>query len=410
MIKTVTLSGEETKVEDLGGFNTIVHNLGSSAVYASKYPNIEAGADDVAEVPAGAAKLISTTDGTVFLLGTGRVELTGQDHSSVNFKLPPLFGDSGGTSEVTRTYVDEQDALNLNTANAYTDKQIELVNNSITELQNAKADKSEQSNPNLLDNWYFAGPINQRGRTKYTETGYTIDRWHMFNGIITLNSRSAVLSKKNAELSVFIQKVEAGIERLAGRTVTFSVLTADGKLTYGTDTIPIGNKDYDGNNFRISDKCYMDIVLDSQSSTVDFRVIIEEGSNNTISLVAAKLELGDRQTLARQDENGKWILNDTPPNKGQELAKCQRYQVFGQMESLNLARDLSFLPLPITPISTPTIIGKPLAHSVSDNLPLKDVTIKVHTICEDGVIFKYEPYSVPAYVYFPNNTGIDMNL
>ena len=32
-------------------------------------------------------------------------------------------------------------------------------------------------NENLLDNWYFADPINQRGQTEYTEGGYTIDRW-----------------------------------------------------------------------------------------------------------------------------------------------------------------------------------------------------------------------------------------
>ena len=33
------------------------------------------------------------------------------------------------------------------------------------------------SNPNLLDNWYFADPINQRGETEYTGSGYSIDRW-----------------------------------------------------------------------------------------------------------------------------------------------------------------------------------------------------------------------------------------
>lgn len=30
---------------------------------------------------------------------------------------------------------------------------------------------------NLLDNWYFADTINQRGQTEYTSAGYTIDRW-----------------------------------------------------------------------------------------------------------------------------------------------------------------------------------------------------------------------------------------
>ena len=39
-----------------------------------------------------------------------------------------------------------------------------------------------------------------------------------------------------------------------------------------------------------------------------------------------KLELGPVQTLAHKDENGNWILNDPPPSKALELAKCQRYQ------------------------------------------------------------------------------------
>jgi len=35
------------------------------------------------------------------------------------------------------------------------------------------------SNPNLLDNWYFVRPINQKGQTTYLGTsGYTFDRWH----------------------------------------------------------------------------------------------------------------------------------------------------------------------------------------------------------------------------------------
>jgi len=47
--------------------------------------------------------------------------------------------------------------------------------------------------------------------------------------------------------------------------------------------------------------------------------------NETITLIAAKLELGPVQTLAHK-EGDNWVLNDPPPNKALELAKCQRYQ------------------------------------------------------------------------------------
>ena len=52
----------------------------------------------------------------------------------------------------------------------------------------------------------------------------------------------------------------------------------------------------------------------------------ESGSGDDV-INAVKLEHGPVQTLARQDASGNWVLNDPPPNKALELAKCQRYQV-----------------------------------------------------------------------------------
>ena len=48
-------------------------------------------------------------------------------------------------------------------------------------------------------------------------------------------------------------------------------------------------------------------------------------SGQEIIVMACKVELGPVQTLAHQDAEGNWILNDAPPNFQQELAKCQRY-------------------------------------------------------------------------------------
>lgn len=110
MIKTVVLTGKEVKADGLGGFNTVVHNLGEDVIYASKYPNVVMGADNVAEIPQGAAKLISTTNGTVYLLGTGKAELTGQDHDGVNFKAPSSLKNDDGELLQLKEYVDN--ALN----------------------------------------------------------------------------------------------------------------------------------------------------------------------------------------------------------------------------------------------------------------------------------------------------------
>lgn len=122
MIKTVTLTGSEVKVTDLGGQNAAVKNLGSGSIYVSTKPNITAGADNVIEIPAGAGEVVLDTNGTVYIVGTGKVQCTGTPYAVPNFKLPSTSsGGGGGTSDVTKEYVDAQDTTNLNLAKAYTD-------------------------------------------------------------------------------------------------------------------------------------------------------------------------------------------------------------------------------------------------------------------------------------------------
>lgn len=148
MIKTIKLNGKEQMVQGLGGFNTIVHNLGSKSIYASRLPNIAAEADDVAEIPAGAAKLISTTNGTVYVLGTGKAELTGQDHDGVNFKQPSSLGGDGTATDALIDYVDSKDAEGLDAAKTYTDTALDPVIVELGVLQTSKADKTTADKDN----------------------------------------------------------------------------------------------------------------------------------------------------------------------------------------------------------------------------------------------------------------------
>lgn len=94
-IQTATLNGSELKVEGLGGQNTAIFNKSDSAIYASAYPNIVPEDDGVIEVPAGVRDGLYGTNGTVYLLGTGKVELRGTDYS-VNFKRPSSSKGGGG--------------------------------------------------------------------------------------------------------------------------------------------------------------------------------------------------------------------------------------------------------------------------------------------------------------------------
>lgn len=104
MIKRVTLSGSEVKVEDLGGQNAAIKNLGGGTIYASAFPNITEDADNVIEIPAGGGEVLLNARGTVYLLGTGKIQLTGTDYAAPNFKLPSSSSGGGGEESEKGAY------------------------------------------------------------------------------------------------------------------------------------------------------------------------------------------------------------------------------------------------------------------------------------------------------------------
>lgn len=101
-IRTVTLDGAELRVEGLNGQNTAIINKSDNAVYASVYPNIEPEGDNVIEIPSGGHDGLYNTNGTLYLLGTGKVELRGTDYA-VNFRQPSRSTDGGGSKPSTET-------------------------------------------------------------------------------------------------------------------------------------------------------------------------------------------------------------------------------------------------------------------------------------------------------------------
>lgn len=118
MIKTVTLTGTEVEVSDLGGQNVAVKNLGGGAIYASPYPNVAAGADNVVEIPAGGGEVVLDANGTVYLLGTGRAQCTGTPYATPNFKMPSSSASGGGGGVIGGTFTiasmnDDPDILHM---------------------------------------------------------------------------------------------------------------------------------------------------------------------------------------------------------------------------------------------------------------------------------------------------------
>lgn len=102
--KTIALSGAEVKVTFSGG-NAWLRNDGASAVYAAKTAGVTAGADGVISIPAGGSAPVYGANGTVFLLGSGSVQLVGSDYATNPFKTSTSSGGSA-VDEVARTAVD----------------------------------------------------------------------------------------------------------------------------------------------------------------------------------------------------------------------------------------------------------------------------------------------------------------
>lgn len=166
-------------------------------------------------------------------------------------------------------------------------------------------------NPNLLDNWFFGRPVNQRGQTEYPSSNglsYTIDRWMQNSSGVKINDGYITVGGAGG----MFERIE-NIDLLVGKLLTFSVLTTDGLYT-GTTTF--SKEDH---VFSSADNL---LVLYNQYFNA-FQ-IAPSVAGATKNLLAAKLELGDTQTLAHKDSSGNWILNEIP-DFGEQLRRCQRY-------------------------------------------------------------------------------------
>lgn len=192
------------------------------------------------------------------------------------------------------------------------------------------------SNQNLLRNWYFVGggsqqgggkfPINHRGQTEYPGGGYTIDGWRADGNIrsVVLDANGLSFSAKPNKNGHLVQKVETYIESfLWGRVITISALI-NGELYTASGTIP---------SSRPSSSSNYAVIYLPNGTEIYYRIYDNEsanpiigiyGSNGISGLQALKFELGSVQTLAHQDAEGNWVVNESP-DYDLEMLKCQRY-------------------------------------------------------------------------------------
>lgn len=231
--------------------------------------------------------------------------------------------------------------------------------------------------PNLLDNWYFGRPVDQRGgkivlqgimayrdagctieaggvsepampvykvsdqvyaftggdkSTYYVKaadvvrgyTGafvYTIDRWQLGNVSIPLlvAADGIVVKGGNSANTVYIY---TRVERLPVGKYTFSVLFADNtanvvlstRLTDISVVPAVESREASG---------VLSLTWDQPEEFTSDYAYFSIHIPGSAKILAVKLELGSTQTLAHR-EGGQWVLNEVP-EYGEQLRRCLRY-------------------------------------------------------------------------------------
>ena len=300
--KTIALTGAEIRVDYGGGTNVWLRNDSTAVVYASAEAGISAGADGVVSIPAGQAMRIDGACGTVYLLGTGSVQLVGSDYTACPFKTSAQGG--SGADSVARAAIEAHAA----------DADIHVT-------ADEKAYWNTLSGKNDLDNPDFR--VNQRGLSEYS-TGYTVDRWYISTDKckaapesdgIRLTATATLTSNTHAfwqniefplapgkyTLSLNVSEV-SGVWSARIRTVNASGDYVD---SYYTPRLQAGINSV---TVELPDSEYISAV------SIGFNKGNEAG--NSLKLAWAKLEGGSLATPF------------VPPDYAAELAKCQRfYQV-----------------------------------------------------------------------------------
>ena len=173
-------------------------------------------------------------------------------------------------------------------------------------------------NRNLLHNGNFLDPINSRGQTEYTGSGYHVDRWRGGRSTDVTTVTDAGLKISNPHVSEYSWARQYLDDYLEHGTYTLSVLVAE----VGDAVVYMSNS----NGGAVPSTLPLEVGLNTitaeiAADTVN-RVQFTIGMESFVTLVGIKLERGKVQTLAEQDADGNWHLLEQPWDKGLETLRC----------------------------------------------------------------------------------------
>lgn len=163
--------------------------------------------------------------------------------------------------------------------------------------------------------YYYAAPADVvRG---YTGNGYTVDRWMIgagSSGTLSLADSGLKLARTDGVMYLAHRILKTQIPE--GNVLTYSVLTTSGLFF---------------TSFVVKNDTYHEQIVGggislgwnyTPAEMVEF-TLVNNTVNSDVTVLAAKLELGPTQTLAHQ-ENGNWVLNEVP-EYGEQLRRCLRH-------------------------------------------------------------------------------------
>lgn len=232
------------------------------------------------------------------------------------------------------------------------------------------------SNPNLLINPNFK--INQRGQSTYSISllsGYTVDRWKLWNGTLTVNSDGTITVKSSTDCS-FVQILE---DECTGECcASIYVTKISGYWTLYTESDNI----YDGS-----------INLKEGLNTVKFTgcktfAIATHGKNNdSITIKWAKLEKGTNVTQFIE-----------PADPATELLKCQRYHQCISVDTKTCLAINNMIFLRIYGI----FMRKPVTATLANDGQPKQIYVNSTTYKIDSIEFANIDYNNELYLSFTN--------
>ena len=194
-------------------------------------------------------------------------------------------------------------------------------------------------NPNLLVNWDFRDPVNQRGQTSYTGAVYGLDMWKssVSSTVLSIVSGGIKISSGGTAVQMLQFTPDNGVQvtlsaKIDGEIMSHTFIWDQSSTYIASGTFP--------NGFRLA-----------VSGTVNYVQLYNVSGSADAVIESAKLELGSVSTLQ----------NDPPQDYGVELAKCQRYllplnQYFRQRADRLTENTIDFnIPVPVTMRTLPAI-------------------------------------------------------